>query len=79
VLGDHALDLHKQSSLRVIEGRGVSEAHRHVVAGQFVEDEDLVSVGTGQTVRREAPDGVEDARFSGVAQRVEARAVQAGT
>jgi hypothetical protein len=47
VLGDHPLDLYQQPPLGVIEGWRVGEPHRHPVAGQLVEDEDLVGVGAG--------------------------------
>lgn len=48
------------------------------MAGQLVEDDDLVGVDPGQSIRRVAPHRVEQARFGGVAQPVEAGTVQPG-
>jgi hypothetical protein len=78
VFGDHALDLHQQPPLRVVEGWGVGEADRHLVAGELVQDQDLVGVGAGQPIRGQAPDGVDGARFGGVAEPVQSGAVQPG-
>ena len=78
VLSDHPLDLHQQAGLGVVEGRGVGEAHRHLVAGQLVKDQHLVGVGPSQAVGRQAPHRVDGPCFRGVSQGVEAGAVQAG-
>jgi hypothetical protein len=78
VFGDDTLDLHQQAPLWVVEGWGVGEADRHLVAGELVQDQDLVGVGAGQPIRGQAPDGVDGACFGGVAQPVQAGAVQPG-
>lgn len=79
VLGDHALHLDQQPSLRVvIEGRRVGEAHLDAEAGQLVEDEHLVGEVAGQPVGGEHPHPFEEARLGLVAQGVEAGTVQAG-
>ena len=77
VLGDHPLDLDQQPSLGIVEGRGVSETDRHVEAGEFLEDEDLVRVRPGQAIWRKTPDDVDDAGFGRVAQGIQPGAVQA--
>jgi hypothetical protein len=58
--------------LGVVEGWGVGEEDGNLVAGELVEDHDLVGVGPGEAVRREAPHGVDPACFGRVAQGVEA-------
>ncbi len=77
VLGDHPLDLDQQPSLGIVEGWGVSETDRHVEAGEFLEDEDLVRVRPGQAIWRKTPDDVDDAGFGRVAQGIQPGAVQA--
>jgi hypothetical protein len=78
VLGDHALHLGEQHCLRVAVGQagGVGEPHRDPEAGQLVQHEDLVGVGPGEPVRRQAPHQLEQAGLGGVAQRVQAGPVQ---
>ena len=67
VLGDDALDLHQQPPLWIVEGWCVGEADRHLVARELVQDQDLIGVGAGQPVRRQTPNGLDSARFGGVA------------
>ena len=50
VFCDDSLDLDQQPGLGVVEGRGVAEQHRDLVAGELVEDQHLVGVGPGQAV-----------------------------
>ena len=79
VFGDDALDLGEQPRLRVVIDRWrVGEPHRHAVAGQFVEHDDLVGVNPGEPVRRQAPHHVDQLGLGGVAQGVQAGPVQPG-
>jgi hypothetical protein len=65
------LHLGEQPGLRVaVEGWRVGEADGHVVAGQFVEHDDLVGVDAGEPVRGQAPDDVDQSGLGGVAQGV---------
>jgi len=79
VFGDDALDLGEQPGLRVvIDGWGVGEPHRHAVAGEFVEHDDLVGVDAGEPVGRQAPHEVDQPGLGGVAQGVQAGPIQPG-
>ena len=80
VFGDHTLHLGEQGGLRVIGGKpgGIGERDADPEAGQLVEDQNLIGVDPGQPVRRQAPDGVEQARLGGIPQRVQAGPVQPG-
>jgi len=79
VLGDDALHLGEQAGLGVVfEGGGIGEEHGHAMAGELVENDDLVGVDPGQTVRRQAPHRIEQAGFGGVAQSIEAGTVESG-
>ena len=72
VLGDHALHLREQMSLRVIIERGrVVEAHRHAVACQLVEHDYLISIHAGQAIWGQTPDGLKLPGFGGISQRVQ--------
>jgi hypothetical protein len=80
VFGDHALNLGEQPGLRVVlvEAGGVGEPHAYPEAGQLVEDEHLVGVGTGEPVRGQAPNHLEQPGLGGVPQRVQPGPVQPG-
>ena len=73
VLGDHALHLGEETELGVvvIYGRGVGEDDPHPELGELVKHEDLVHVGTGETVGRQAPHRLERPGFGLIAHRVE--------
>jgi hypothetical protein len=63
----------------VVEQRGVGEEDGHTVAGQFVEHDHLVGVDPGETVRRQAPHGVDETGFRGVAHAVEPGTIKPST
>ena len=81
VFGDHALDLSEQGGLRIIRGQGwgIGEGQCDSEPGQLVEDQNLVGVGPGQPVRREAPHPLEQPAFGAVTQRVQPGPVQPGS
>ncbi len=55
----------------VIDGRGIGEDDPHPELGELVKHEDLVHVGTGETVGRQAPHRLEHPGFGLIAHRVE--------
>jgi hypothetical protein len=78
VFGDHGLDLGEEAGLGVGgDVGGVEVADAHPVAGEFVGDEHLVGVGTGQAVGGQAPQRLDEAALGGVAEGVEPGPVQA--
>jgi hypothetical protein len=81
VFGDHALDLGEQHRLGIVGGqpRGVGERHHDAEAVQLVEHQDLVSVGAGEPIRRQAPHPFDEPGLGGIAERVQARPVQPGS
>ena len=66
--------------MRVVGGQGwgVGEGDGDSEAGQLVEDQDLVGVGAGEPVRRQAPHPLDQPGLGGVTQRVQAGPVQPG-
>jgi len=66
--------------LRIIGKRwGVVEKHFHAMTCQLVEHDDLIGIHPSQSIGRQTPDGIKLPSFGGIAQRVEARAVQPRT
>ena len=77
VLGDHALHLDQQRRLRIVaRRRALQELNGDAEALEFLEDQDLVSVGARETIDTQAQHADEHARLGGVTQAIKRRTIQ---
>jgi len=77
VFGDDPLHLRQQTDLRVaVQSGSVGEQHWHLVAFELFQDQVLVRVGPGQSIRRQAEHAFDEALLGGITQGVQAGTVQ---
>jgi hypothetical protein len=76
VLGDGPLDLEQELVVRVVRDRPLDELNVAGGLAKFLQQEDLVGVASGQSIRAVDADDVEFALARGVAEAVEGRAIE---
>jgi hypothetical protein len=77
ILGDHTLHLNQQRCFRIIVKRGsIHIVDLDAMPGQLIGDQDLIRVAARQTVRRQAPDVLDQASFGSIAESVQTRPVK---
>jgi len=68
VLGDHALNLDQQASLRIVVERGcVGKQYPNTMPGKLIQHDHLIGIQAGQAIRRKTPNRLDDSSLRGVA------------